>query len=104
MAVVIFAGMSMFGGGQDAPKTIPARLEWMVTTNWLYEYRENKQLAWTDLEAPTVTTYHEIGTIESNLVAYVEWKGKVSSVVLESILVGTTNRVYTMSKPTRIYQ
>jgi hypothetical protein len=95
---------ALFGGGQDTPKTILARLEWTVTTNWAAAYQTRTLMGWTGDKDPNVTTYHENGTIQSNLVAYVEWKGKVSSVVIETIYVGTVNRSYTLSEPTRVYR
>lgn len=104
IAGLLFAGVSLFGGGQDAPKTIPARLEWTVTTNWSAAYQTRTLMGWTGDKDPNVTTYHETGTIQSNLVAYVEWKGKVSGVVIETLYVGTTNRSYTLSEPTRVYR
>lgn len=101
--LLLFAGVALFGGGQDTPKTIPARLEWAVTTNWSAAYQTRTLMGWTGKD-PNVTTYHETGTIQSNLVAYVEWKGKVSGVVIETIYVGITNRSYTLSEPTRVYR
>lgn len=104
IAWLLFAGVSLFGGGKDVPKTIPAKLEWTVTTNWAAAYQTRTLMGWTGDKDPNVTTYHETGTIRSNLVAYVEWKGKVSGVVVETIYVGTTNRSYTMSESVRVYR
>ena len=95
--------MALVGGGQASPKTVPARLEWIVTTNWVEAYQTRTLLFCTGLEDSNVTTYHEMGTIQSNLVAYVEWKGKMSSVVIETIYVGTTNRSYIL-KTMRVYK
>lgn len=39
------------------------------------------------------TGYHESGAIISNTVATIEWHGKQVPVVLESVQIGTTNRV-----------
>jgi len=39
------------------------------------------------------TGYHESGVIISNTVATIEWHGKQVPVVLESVQIGTTNRV-----------
>ncbi len=91
----------MFGPG---PQQIPARLEWTVTTNWTPAYQSRTLMFWTGDKDPNVTTYHETGMIQSNLVAYVEWKGKVFGVVVETVHVGTTNRSYTMSESVRVYQ
>jgi hypothetical protein len=103
IAGLLFAGVTLFGGGQDTPKTIPARLEWTVSTNWVATHQIRTLMDWTGDKDPNVTTYHETGLIQSNLVAHVEWKGRVSRVVVETICVGITNRSYTMSESVRVY-
>jgi len=101
-AAVVLAGQA--GDGKASCQTIPARLEWTVTTNWSAGGEMTTLLYWTGDKNPNVTTYYERGTIQSNLVAHIEWKGRVSSVVIETIYIGTTNRSYTISEPTRIYR
>jgi hypothetical protein len=96
--------LPVFGGDQKVAKTIPARLEWTVTTNFAAAYQSRTLMAWTGDKDPNVTTYYETGPIQSNLVAYVEWKGKTFCVVVETICIGTVHRSYTMSESVRVYK
>lgn len=78
---------------------LPATISTEIVTNWTT----------TRVESPTssewkpglnvitleyrATGYHESGVILSNTVATIEWRGKQIPVVLESVQIGTTNRV-----------
>lgn len=79
------------------PTNLVAFLQWTVTTNWHSAGQSRTLLAWSgEGKDPNTTTYYENGTISSNLIALVTWKGKVSGVVIESIPFAITNRSYTL--------
>lgn len=82
---------------------LPATLHWTVTTNWIAAGQVRTLMGWTGDKDPNITTYFERGDITSNLIATVTWKGTSSSVVVETIQVGTAKRSYTISEPKRVY-
>lgn len=80
----------------DLPK-LNYSMQWVVTTNWTPAGQSRTLLGWNGVgEDPNVTTYHERGTICSNLYLYVTWKGQVKAMVLETIWFAETNRSYTL--------
>lgn len=81
----------------DAP-TICAILNWVVQTNWADAGASRTLLGWSGGPDPNVTTYYETGTTLSNLIARFDWKGESRGIVLESVVVGITNRAYTLSE------
>lgn len=81
----------------DAP-TICAILNWVVQTNWTDAGAARTLLGWSGGPDPNVTTYYETGTTLSNLIARFDWKGESRGIVLESVVVGITNRAYTLSE------
>lgn len=79
-----------------------ATLRWEVVTNWVtLPFTFKNAIYIIGGEDQSITNYNEIGTISSNLVADIVWKGQVVSSTLESVHVGTTNRSYTIG---RIYR
>ena len=82
---------------------IMATLQWNVTTNWHQTHTTRTLMAWTGDQDPNITTIHEAGIIQSNLIACIEWKGKISAVTLETVHVGTLHRSY-VEKKVRVYE
>ncbi len=74
----------------DAPTNgvvLLAEIHGEVVTNWETTSREQPTLpSW----APA--TLHQIGTVRSNTIANVNWKGQTIPVVLESVVINTLTR------------
>lgn len=76
-----------------------AKISSEVVTNWTTTSIESpvRPVSQPGLNIITLeyraTGYHETGVISSNTVATIEWHGKQVPVVLESVQIGTTNRV-----------
>ena len=103
---VSFLLLTAIGDDVDFPKTIPAKLEWTVSTNWnLYvpPYTMRTLLGWYGGEDPNTSTTTETGIVQSNLVATVLWKDRPYSVIVDSVFVKTLSRSFTL-KTERVYQ
>lgn len=74
---------------------IISKLHWECSTNWS-PGGESSTLMWPP-SANTIT-HHESGSVVSNLIAVVEWKGKYHGVVVETIPLQTLSRSYTMEE------
>ncbi len=105
IAAMIAWMMAASANGAEVTNVIPATLRWSIVTNWSDSPWQTRTLmGWTGDKDPNITTYHEEGIIRSNLIAFVEWKGVTSSVVVETVFIGTTQRSYTIQTETkRIY-
>ena len=77
---------------------LSAKISGELVTNWTTTSIEYPTVRNTTVNGATTllyitTGYHETGVIISNTVATLEWNGKQVPVVLESVQIGTTNRV-----------
>ena len=77
---------------------LSAKISGELVTNWTttsieYPTDRNQTINGATTLLYVTTGYHESGVIISNTVATVEWHGKQIPVVLESVKIGTTNRV-----------
>jgi hypothetical protein len=90
----------------DLTPKIEARLQWVVVTNWAdANYSMRTLMGWTGDKDPNITTHFEQGTLCSNLMAVVNWKGQPKDVLLESIPFSTMTRSYILKTTTeRVYR
>ena len=71
---------------------ITMKTAWVVSTNW-QPAGESRTLMWP--ESANVSTYHERGMAYSNLIGVIEWKGKLHTITLDSVLFAECERSYT---------
>jgi len=84
--------------------SLRAPLAWTIVTNWAdANYSMTTAMAWTGPNNPNVTTHFEHGTVSSNLIATIVWKGRTNTVVLESLPFTRLTRSYT-TRLQRVYQ
>lgn len=104
IAILTIIGLLFIGGvaaDSTAPDTIPAKLHWECETNWVGAGGFTT-LLFTYTSSGEDHVYSENGTISSNLVAEIVWKGATARLVIERQFIGMTNRSYTL-KTSRVY-
>ena len=96
----IWQPLPVWAGHAIGTNVATMTLKWIVETNWVQESQADRTVMLP--ESANTTTFHESGTIRSNLYAFVEWKGDVKGVMIESVEITRLSRSFTV-QPTRLY-